>query len=348
MGKSFGRIEKRRQQLEGRKDQLRDLNEMVPWEVLRPVLEQLPSKERKSNAGRKAIDPMVLFKLLILKQLYNLSNEEVEYQAHDRASFRRFLGLSEAAEIPDATTLDGFEQRLRQADLIDGLFEQFEAFLRQSGYEAQGGQIIDATLIPVPIQRNSRDENQQIKQGEIPEDWLEQPHKLVQKDTDARWTKKNGQSYFGYKDHISIDVDYGFIRRYSITAASVHDCQVLGAVLDPDNSGNEVWADSAYRSQNVEAGLDALGHLSQIHERAYRNHPLTEEQIASNREKSKTRAKVEHVFGNWVMTMGGKVVRAIGLERVRAQLGLKNLGYNLKRYVFWQKRTRSTSQAQSA
>jgi len=198
----------------------------------------------------------------------------------------------------------------------------------------------------VPIQRNSRDENQQIKQGEIPEGWIEQPHKLAQKDTDARWTKKNGKSYFGYKNHINIDVEYGFIRRYSITDASVHDSQALGVVLDPNNGGDEVWADSAYRNEKVEAELDALGHLSQIHERAYRNHPLTEEQIASNREKSKTRAKVEHVFGAWVMTMGGKLVRGIGVERVRAQLGLKNLVYNLKRYVFWQKKTRSTSQAQ--
>lgn len=346
MGKGFGRIEKRRQRLEESQDKLRDLNEIVPWEVLRQVLEQLPSKERQSNAGRKAIDPMVLFKLLILKQLYNLSNAEVEYQAHDRGSFRRFLGLSGTAEIPDATTLDRFEQQLRQAELIDVLFEQFEGFLRQSGYEARGGQIIDATLIPVPIQRNSRDENKQIKQGEIPQDWTDQPHKLAQKDTDARWTKKNGQNYFGYKDHISIDVAYGFIRRYSITAASVHDSQALGAVLDPDNQGDEIWADSAYRKETVEAGLDALGHCSQIHERAYRNQPLTEAQTASNREKSKTRAKVEHVFGAWVMTMGGKLVRVIGLERVRAQLGLKNLVYNLKRYVFWHKKTRTTAQAQ--
>jgi IS5 family transposase len=166
------------------------------------------------------------------------------------------------------------------------------------------------------------------------------------KDTDARWTKKHGQSYFGYKDHINIDAGFGFIRRYSITDASVHDCQALGAVLDPDNRGDEIWADSAYRSENIEAGLAALGHISQIHERAYRNHPLTAEQTASNREKSKTRAKVEHVFGDWVMTMGSKLVRVIGLERVQAQLGLKNLVYNLKRYVFWQKKTRATAQVQ--
>lgn len=346
MGQGFGRIEKRRRQLEARRDKLQDLNEMVPWSRLRQVLDQLPRSERTSNAGRKPIDVMLLFKLLILKHLYNLSNEEVEYQAHDRASFRRFLGLSGEAEIPDATTLDKFEQRLREADLIDELFEQFAGFLREAGYEARGGQIVDATLVPVPIQRNSREENQQLKQGETPEAWQEQPHKLSQKDRDARWTKKNGQSHYGYKNHINIDAKHGFIRRYHVTAASMHDSRALGAVLDPDNGDSEIWADSAYRDEKVEAGLEALGHVSQIHERAYRNRPLTGEQKDANRSKSKTRAKVEHVFGSWVMTMGGKLVRVVGLERVRAQLGLKNLVYNLKRYVFWEKKTRTEPRGQ--
>ena len=152
-----------------------------------------------------------------------------------------------------------------------------------------------------------------------------------------RSTKKNKESHFGYKNHIDIDKKHGFIRRYSVTDASVHDSQQLGAVLDPDNEGEEIWADSAYRSEKIEAGLEALGHSSQIHERAYRNRPLSEEQIANNREKSKTRAKVEHVFGAWVMSMGGKLMRGIGLQRVRAQIGLKNWVYNLQRYVFWQK-----------
>jgi IS5 family transposase len=343
MGKGFGRIEKRRQRLEESKDNLRDIKEMVPWEILSQVLEKLPSKERKSRAGRKAIEPLILFKLLILKHLYNLSNEQVEYQVHDRASFRRFIGLSAEAEIPDATSIGGFEEKLRQAGLIEVLFEKLEELLRKSGYEAKGGQIIDATIVPVPIQRNSREENKSIKEGEIPSDWVENPNKLAQKDTNARWTKKNGVSYYGYKDHIGIDVEYGFIRCYSVTDASVHDSQELGSVLDPDNSGKEIWADSAYRSERVEVGLDALGYISKINERAYRNHPLTEEQTASNREKSKTRAKVEHVFGQWVMTMGGKLMRCIGIERAKAQLGLKNWVYNIKRYVFWQKKAQATT-----
>jgi transposase, IS5 family len=341
MAKGFGRVRKRYEQLEKRKDKLSALNEIIPWEIFRSELNQLQNQERKSNAGRKPIDALILFKLLILQQLYNLSDEELEYQTYDRASFRRFLGLTPEAEVPDAKTIWLFRKRLGEAELSEALFEQFEQFLQQAGYAAQGGQIIDATLIPVPIQRNSREENQQIKAGEIPTDWEQSPHKLSQKDTDARWTKKNNKSYYGYKDHINIDVQHGFIRQYSVTDAAVHDSQELEMVLDPDNADDGVWADSAYQSEESEQKLELEGYDSQIHERAYRNQPLSEAQKASNREKSKIRAKVEHVFGAWVTSLGGKLVRCIGLERVTTYLGLKNLTYNLTRYVFWQKRDKS-------
>lgn len=348
MGKGFGRIQQRRQRLEERKDKLGDLDEIIPWEVFRPSLERLSRKGRKSKAGRPPIDRLRLFKLLLLQQLYNLSDEDLEYQCHDRLSFRRFVGLSPEEEVPDASTISRFRNQVTEEGLIDELFEQFEQLLRKAGYAAKGGQILDATMVPVPVQRNSREENEKIKKGEIPAGWVENPHRLAQKDREARWTQKNGISYFGYKNHINIDVEYGFIRRYEVTDASVHDSRALGAVLDADNSGNGVWADSAYRSENIEAGLEALGYISHIHERGYRNHPLREGQIASNREKSKTRAKVEHVFGAWVTSMGGKMLRCIGMERVRTQLGLKNLAYNFKRYVFWQKKTRISLQVQCA
>ncbi len=287
MVKRQGRVKKRQSRLEERQDKLQDLNRMIPWQRLSVRLEVLDLANRKSQAGRKPINRIVLLKMLVLKYLYNLSNEQLEYQTHDRASLRRFVGLEEGAEIPDGTTVDKWEKKLQKHGLIERLFEEFEEFLRESGYEAQGGQIIDATLVPVAIQRNSQEENEQIKKREIPPQWQDNPQ--------------------------------------------------LGAVLNPDNQGHEIWADSAYRSQNRSAGLEALGHISQIHERAYRHRPLSQEQIANNREKSKTRAKVEHVFGAWVISMGGKLMRGIALERVGAQIGLKNWVYNLKRYVFWQK-----------
>ena len=338
MARGFGRVQKRRQKLEKSKDRLSELNEIIAWEVFRSCLEQLRRQERKSNAGRKPIDFLILFKLLILQQLYNLSDEELEYQTHDRASFRRFLGLSPEAEVPDAKTIWLFRQRLTDAGLIEELFQQFEQYWQTAGYAAKGGQIIDATLVAVPIQRHSREENTQIKNGEIPAEWEKEPHKQSQKDVDARWTQKNGNSYYGYKNHINVDVAHGFIRQHSVTDAAVHDSQELATVLDPDNVDAQVWADSAYRSAEIERTLELEEYESQIHERADRNSPLSDEQKASNREKSKTRAKVEHVFGCWVTSMGGKRVRCIGLERVSAYLGLKDLTFNLKRYVFWQKR----------
>lgn len=123
-----------------------------------------------------------------------------------------------------------------------------------------------------------------------------------------------------------------------MTDASVHDSQPFCDILDVENDADEIWADSAYRSEALEAGLEAIGYVSQIHERGYRHHPLTEEQKQTNRGKSKVRAKVEHVFGAWVMNLGGKQVRCIGIKRVRAQLGLKDLAYNVRRYVFWRKK----------
>lgn len=340
MAKGFGRVRKRCEQLEKRKDRLSALNEIIPWEVFRSGLAPLQPQDRKSNAGRQPIDLLILFKLLILQQLYNLSDEEVEYQTYDRASFRRFVGLSGTAEVPDAKTIWLFRKRLTEAELVEPLLAQFEQFLQQAGYAAQGGQIIDATIIPVPIQRNSREENQQIKAEEIPDDWEKNPNKRSQKDVDARWTKKNHKSYYGYKDHINIDVKYGFIRQQSVTDAAVHDSQALETVLDPDNADDGVWGDSAYRSEEIEQRLTLEGYQSQIHEKAYRNQPLSDAQKASNQEKSKIRAKVEHVFGSWVTHFGGKQVRCIGLERVSAYLGLKHLAYNLTRYVFWQKQAK--------
>jgi IS5 family transposase len=328
--------EERQSKLNQKKDLLVRLNEIIPWETFRPTLEQVHDKPRKSNAGRKAIDVVVMFKLLVLQQLYNISDEELEYQVSDRLSFMQFMGFGLADEVPDATTVWLFRKQLTEQGLIESLFEQFDSYLIEQGYAAKGGQIVDATLIPVPKQHNSDQENEQLKQGKIPQDWQDKPHRLAQKDSDARWTKKADKSYFGYKDHIGIDAEYGLIRRYAVTDASVHDSQVLGQLLDEDNQSDEIWADSAYRSAVIEETLELMGFESQIHERAYRNHPLTQEQKQTNRDKSKTRARVEHVFGRWTMQMGGKVIRSIGLVRAKASLGLKNLTYNLVRYTFLQ------------
>jgi len=209
------------------------------------------------------------------------------------------LGLGIEDDIPDAKTVWLFRQKLVEHNLVESLFEAFDEFVRSAGYRAEKGQIVDATLVSVPKQRNSRKENQTIKSGEVPEGWDENPHQLAQKDIDARWIKKNGQSFFGYKNHISIDVRYGFIRRYAVTNAAMHDSQMMGEIIDINNQNDEIFGDSAYCSEKMEWALEKIGFISEIHQRNYRNCKLTHEEQLVNQERSRIRAKVEHVFGQW-------------------------------------------------
>jgi len=234
-------------QLDNGGDPLPRIQTMVDWKLFRPLLEVVRDKERKSNAGRKPFDVVLMFKALILQSLYNLSDEQTEFQIRDRLSFMRFLDLSLGDDVPDAKTIWLFREQLTETGVIEKAFDQFEAYLCEQGFSARKGQIVDASIVPVPRQRNSREENKRIKQGEVPEDWSEQ--KKRQKDTDARWTKKNGQNYYGYKNHIDVDVKHKLIRSYEVTSASVHDSQVFEGLLDEDNSSRDVWADSAYRSE---------------------------------------------------------------------------------------------------
>ena len=130
-----------------------------------------PETERKSAAGRKPIDAIVLFRMLILQSLYNLSDEQVEYQVRDRFSFTRFLTSGIEDCIPDGTTLWLFREKLAKAGVIEKLFDRFDQHLGAKGYIARGGQIVDATIVPVPKQRNTREENEAIKSGETPKGW---------------------------------------------------------------------------------------------------------------------------------------------------------------------------------
>lgn len=328
-------LEKRYQKLEEKKSTLVILNEMIPWDIFENILEVINVKPRKSNAGRKPFDVLLMFKMLVLQKLYNLSDEELEYQINDRLSFMKFLDLGIEDKVPDATTLWLFREKIKEKELEKELFEEFNEYLNQSGYEPKEGQILDATLIAVPKQRNNKEENKMLKEGKIPEEWKEDKNKnkLDQKDVEARWTKKNGISYYGYKDHISIDKKYKFIRKYEITDASVHDSQVIANLLDGENEGDELWADSAYFAEKIDMILNLIGFDVKIHERAFKNKPLTEKQKENNTEKSKIRARVEHVFGCWVMSMGGKLLRSIGIDRAKTNLGLKNLVYNMKRFI---------------
>lgn len=328
--------DKRLAALSEKGDPLEAINAVVPWEIFRGSIEAVvltPASERKSNAGRKPLDAVLKFKMLVLQSLYNLSDEQVEYQVRDRLSFARFLGLRLEDTVPDATSLWLFREALAKAGLIETLFAKFEQTLATNGYIARGGQIIDATIVAVPKQRNDREENRDIKAGEVPAAWKTEPNKLAQKDCDARWTKKHGRSYFGYKNHINVDARYKLIRRYGVSDASVHDSREFSCLLDKTNTSRNVFADSAYRSADIEAALKVQGLKSRIHRRATRSHPLSAVQKKANRKRSQVRARIEHVFGAQQTSLGGRLVRTIGLVRAKAKIGLQNLVYNIRRLI---------------
>ena len=333
----FFDADKRLSILSPKGDPLEAISKLMPWEMFRADIELvvLPAEEsRKSKAGRKPIDALVLLRMLVLQSLYNLSDDQIEYQVRDRLSFTRFLGLGIEDGIPDGTTLWLFREKLAKVGLIDKLFERFGQHLEARGYIARGGQMVDATIVPVPRQRNSRDENEQVKAGTTPKDWTKRPSKNRQKDKDARWTKKHGRSFFGYKNHVNADARHKLIRDYTVSDASEHDSQKLDELVNRGNTSRDVYADSAYRSAEIERKLKAKGFRSRIHKRGRRNRPLTEAEARANHRKSKVRARIEHVFGAQENAPGGRLVRTIGIVRAKIKIGLQNLAYNIRRLVF--------------
>jgi IS5 family transposase len=215
-------------------------------------------------------------------------------------------------------------------------------------------EIVDATIVAAPKQRNTKAEKQAIKEGRIPEDWRNKPAKLAQKDRDARWTVKYTKAKpqqdgtkppvdlaipaFGYKNHISIDREHGLIRKWTATDAAAHDGARLGDVLDATNTASDVWADTAYRSAKNEAMLSARGLVSRIHSKKPQGKPMPEPTRRANAMKSKVRSAVEHVFGYQKGPMG-LVVRSVGLARARVKIGRANLAYNMRRAVWLDRRS---------
>jgi len=235
----FFDLDKRLEAISAKGDPLETLKAVVPFESFRAQIEavvRLAPEERKSNAGRKPFDAVMMFKVLVLQTLYNLADEQVEYQIRDRLSFMRFLGLGLEDTVPDATTVWLFREALAKAGLVKSLVERFNQHLDAKGYIARGGQIVDATIVNAPKQHNTREENEAIKAGKTPEGWDEEPAKNAQKDKDARWTKKNDQSFYGYKNHVSVSQMHLIAE---ISPCAVALCATARTYrTDRDNSGH--------------------------------------------------------------------------------------------------------------
>jgi len=318
-------------------DPLVFLKKNIKWEQFKPILENVFNKEAKGPGGRPPFDYIMMLKILILQRYYNLSDDRTEFQILDRMTFMRFLDLELSDKVPDSKTIWLFKETLIKANVIEELFNLFHSELEKQGYIGNEGKIIDASFVEVPRQRNSREENQKIKEGKTPEEWQDNPHKLSQKDTDARWTKKNDIVFYGFKDHVKIDKKSKLLDTYNVTDASVHDSQSLNEILDEKDENQPLYADSAYTGEEPDNMIKNKKMINCVNEKGYRNNPLTEEQKKKNKEKSKIRARVEHIFGFIENSMNGSYIRTIGIVRAKAIIGLMNLTYNMFRYIQLQK-----------
>src|SRR3954453_8285110 len=246
----FFDVEERLRELSAKGDDLERVQALVDFEIFRPALEAAVSRADRSKGGRPPFDHVLMFKVLILQAMHSLSDERCEYLIKDRLSFMRFLGISVADAVPDANTIWTFREGLKRAGAVEVLFRRFDELLRASGFLAMSGQIVDATIVAAPKQRNTQEEKQALRDGRIPENWKDKPARLAQKDCDARWTikytkakpKEDGVPQvdlvipaFGYKNHIVIDRAHGLIRKWTATHAAAHDGARLEDVLDRTN-----------------------------------------------------------------------------------------------------------------
>jgi IS5 family transposase len=315
-------------------DPLERLQKGVDFELFRAFLEDKLSVGIQNKGGRPAYDYVVMFKILVLQRYYNLSDDQTEYQINDRISFMRFLDFSIGDDIPDSKTVWVFREKLTHLELVEPLFKLFLQQLVSLNLQLHEGKIIDASFIEVPRQRNTEEQNEQIKKGEIPKEFKANRHVLAQKDVDADWTKKNNQVFYGYKNHIKVEKKHKFIATYHVTKASVHDSQALEPLLDKTTDKDQtLHADSAYTGPKQQQTVKDYEMKNEVHEKGYKNKPLTEEQKKSNNEKSKTRARVEHVFGFMEISMNQMYLQYIGIKRASAAIGMMNLVYNMFRKV---------------
>jgi len=317
------------------KEPLAHLNMFIRWEDFRPIIDKAFPVTDPSVGGRPPFDLIMMFIILVLQRMYNLSDDNTELHILDRLSFCRFLGLGLHDDVPDSKTIWLFREQLKKHDTIHEIFELFHEKLQKASLLVKDGSIVDASIVETPRQRNTREENQQVREGDVPKDWKDNQHKLCQKDIDVTWVKKNGMNFFGYKNHVKIDNGSKLIDHYVIISASLHDSEALGDLLEESDRGLPLWADSAYTGKRCKEIIDTAEMESHVHENGHRHTKLTNEQRASNRVKSQTRARVEHVFGfQWMNLDGAGLLRYIGFDRCAMAIALRNIIYNFFRAIY--------------
>lgn len=322
---------------------LERLSKVIDFEIFRDELEEGLYKERFTTVGAKPYDYVLMFKVLVLQRMYHLSDEQTEYQIRDRLSFRDFLGLASGDRVPDARTIWVFRKELTEKGLFDVLFDKFNQYLKDNNLIMNEGIIIDGSFVEVPRQRNTREENKLIKEdrggelwnpeeGDTEEEKKRKANKKRHKDTEARWVKKGGEKFYGYKAHAKIDAKSKLIKKCVATAASEHDSKPTKQLVDESDRGQTLHADSAYIGKGVKRVMRKYNLKDRVIKRNVRGKKISKWQDTINRKNAKVRARVEHVFGIMEGCLHGMRSRAVGFLRNEAYIIFSGLVYNLIRY----------------
>jgi len=292
----------------GRNEWLDRIEKMIDW----PAVAKIVDKIYASAEGRPAYPLLTLVKLLLLQQWYGLSDPGLEEAVDDRLSFRRFAGLPLDRGVPDHSTIWRFRQELAATGAAEALFREINRQLDARGLIIRRGTLIDATIVEAAVKPPAGDV------GEVSE-----------RDPEAGWTKKNGESRFGYKAHVAVDEGSELVREAILTGAELHDSQMARALIQGDEEA--VYADKAYGSAALRAELEEAGIKDYLMHKAARNRPLKNWQTWLNKATAPIRAGVERRFGVLKNRYGWNRVRYIGLVRNQCHLHLLAAALNLRR-----------------
>jgi IS5 family transposase len=282
----------------------------VKWYRFRKLLGKLEPE----GAGRPPYDPLMMFKALLLAQLYNLSDSALEEALNDRFSFRRFLGLALESDAPDHTTLCRFRNRLVEAGLAARLFAEFDRQIEARGFVLKRGTMIDATMVEAAASPPRQSDGSDAE------------------DPDAAFARRQGKagSTYGYKAHLGVDQGTRLIRSAILTPANVNETVVADALIRGDERA--IYADKAYAKEERRKRLKAAGIKARIMHKSWGGGaPLSRWQKLHNRLIAPRRAEVETVIAIFKRRLGYSAVRYLGLLKNQAHLLLLAIAYNMRR-----------------
>lgn len=312
---SFNRfiLEKQYQKVRGLGDRLALMKEQIDWKPFIPLVQRV-FHDNKQTGGRPHTDERVVVRSMLLQAWYNLSDPELEFQCHDRLSFRNFLGFPE--NIPDFTTIWKIRDRLQHEGIDILIWAELQKQLDRKGFKVEKGTIQDASFIEANIgkKRYSKEKKSRKNKEDIAYTKKQKQHI----DKDGSFSVKHGQVHYGYKSHIKLDTDHHLIREYQVTTASVHDSDI-----DLSKPYEVVYRDKGYTGKTTYAKGNG----------SMKRGNLTIREKLRNKRIAKKRAPGERPFSVMKRTFHGERTQVKTLERVTIKEMFKYFAYDLYQLV---------------